>query len=601
MRKPRSLSIPLLLVGLVAVVFRLAAPAPATAQGVTLSLERFQKLWDQAHPKPPDPPPPALPIALESAQLSVHTWGETARITTEITVVLAPSTTPEWRTIELPQIGALLAIEAPGLEIDLPNLANASTTRGVPNPTPVLRVRGTGRHTVKIESALPLVRNTRAVEAEQQLVVTWPSAAWVTGVLTTGRTTASNGANEGIERVEVESGGAIEPNGPGHWNLIGEPGAPLVLRLFGRAAVVDPTQSEPLSWDVDSASVLAVSRARRRLTSYLQVHLRSGRAEDLEQLRVPVPAGYEVVSVTGDRLFNWEVSAGQLEIFLRRQPARELGLVVQLAADPTGPEATLDGPVLVPTGARTVRAARKVAVRGNDGLLEPLDPKTLERLPLDQLGGFASGFREAAGEPLRADGATPTRWRVTWATGGEVLTGQIDRLLVEVLIGEAGTVHYQLWAEARNGEAALEFRLPAGARLLSAQRDGAPVTLGESADGSWAVPMVVRESTQIVSLEALIDLPFPTQGGALKVPLPRLGVPASRVEVRVAAPPGFRYTLAEPSRATRLAPPPSASGIGFLAPIRGFTVLEAGWAGWSQEPPPLAIDVKPLETSGRAR
>lgn len=605
MRKPRSAVHALLAVGLAGALTLLAAPPPLPGQAVTLSLERFQKLWDQAHPKPQDPIPPAVPFALESATVAIHTAGETGRISTELLVVLDAASATEWRTIELPGLGAILAVDGDGLEVEIPN--------GSPRETPKLRLRRgardgdrSERYTVKVESALPLALDPQAVVVERRLAVTWPSAGWATGTLITGR------SDGGIERVEVESGGALEPNGAGRWTLLGEPGKTLHLRLFGSAAKVDPTLDEALSWDVDAASVLAVSRARRRLTASWQIHVRSGRAEKLETLSALVPAGYEVISATGDRVADWEVKAERLEIRLRPQATSELGVIVQLAADPA---AEIDAPVLVPLGARTVRAARKVAVRGNDGLLEPLDPTAIERLPLDQISQFASSFAEAPGEPLRADGATPTRWRVTWATGGEVLTGQIDRLVVDVLLGEAGTVHYQLWAEARNGEAALEFALPAGTRLLGAERDGAAVTPGSSPDGGWAVPMVVRESAQVVYLRALVDLPFPSRGGRLAIPLPRLGVPASRVEVRVAAPPGFTYSLVEPGRTlpnNRLAPPPAApppagsTTTSYLAPPAGFTVLEAGWAGWSQEPPPLLVEVKPVDlktqtTSGRAR
>ena len=48
----------LLFVGLLAGV---VAVAPLPAQQVTLSLERFQKLWDQAHPVAPAPAPPQVP------------------------------------------------------------------------------------------------------------------------------------------------------------------------------------------------------------------------------------------------------------------------------------------------------------------------------------------------------------------------------------------------------------------------------------------------------------------------------------------------------------------------------------------------------------
>jgi len=571
---------------------------PLRAQQVSLSLERFQKLWDQAHPKPPEPPVPTVPLAVEAAWMSIEVGADSARLTTELAVVLDPAQPTDELILALPGLGSLISATAVGCEaaIDKPQGAGAGGAA-------FLRLRGSGRHKVTVESALPVPLDLNAVEAERHLEVTWPAAAWVTGTIAAGN---------GIQRIEAQEGGAVQEDGPGRWLLVGDPGAHLRLRLFGQPAIAAPATEEPLSFDVDTASALALSRARRRVTSFLEIHVRGGRSETLERLSVPVPAGYEVLAATGDRVADWEAKEGAVTIQLRRQTARDFSLQIQLAADPA---AEIDSPVLVPAEARTVRAARKVAVRGNDGLLEPIGAQPLERLAIDQLDGFAAGFREAPGEPLRAEPGRPSPlWRVTWATGGEVLTGQIDRLVVDVLIGEAGTAHYQLWAEARNGEAALVLGLPAGARLLAARRDGVEITPGRltSAGGGidkWALPMVVRETSQAVYLEALLAEPFPAQGGRLEIPLPRLGIPASRVEVRVAAPPGFLYTFAEPGRAGQVLPPPDGnsarsaqpSSIAFLEAPAGFSVLEANWSGWSKEPPPLLIDVKPLPTSKRDR
>ena len=573
-----------------------APPQPLEAQ-VSLSLERFQKLWDQAHPKPPDPPAPAVPLAVESARIGLAIGADSARLTTAMTVILDPAKPIDEQILALSGLGSLISVSAEGCEAAIDSL---------PGGPSFLRLRGNGRHTVTVESALPVPRDLNAVEAERRLEVTWPPAGWVTG---------SVAASRDVQRIEAQSGGAIAEDGPGRWLLVGDPGSPLVLRLFGQPAPAAPATDEPLAFDVDTASSLALSRARRRVTSFLEIHIRAGRPESLDELRVPVPAGYEVLATTGDRVADWEVEDGTLAIRLRRQTARDFSVQVQLAADPAE---EIDSPVLVPAAARTVRAARKVAVRGNDGLLEPIGTEAPERWGVDQLGGFAAGFREAPGEPLRAEPGRPSpRWRVTWATGGEVLTGQIDRLVVDVLIGEAGTAHYQLWAQARNGEAALVLGLPAGARLLAARRDGVEVTpgrLSQSAgapggDVEWALPMLVREAAQVAYVEALIGQPFPVQGGRLSIPLPRLGIPASRIEVRVAAPPGFVYTFAEPGRAGRVMPPPNGRAgrsaqpiwIEFLDAPAGFSVLEASWSGWSKEPPPLLIDVKPLVVGRRAR
>ncbi|HXU44379.1 MAG TPA: hypothetical protein VN783_02550, partial [Thermoanaerobaculia bacterium] len=521
-------------------------------------------------------------LALESARIDIAAAGATARLTTRLEVVLAGGP-GDGQTLSLAGLGAVVSAAGSGGAPGGPAGGVESSIEAGPDG-PVLRLRGAGRREVTIESALPLAADLSAVEEQRALELRWPAAGWVTGTI----------SGEGVERVEALSGALVVPAGPAEQNrflLAGEPGAASRLRLLGRVApAASAAPDEPLAVDVASASALAVSRARMRLTAYLDFEVRSGRPERLERLSVPVPAGYEVLSAAGERVADWEVTAGTLAIRLRRSAARATAIVVQLAADPA---VGFDCPVLVPAEARLARAARKVAVRGNDGLIEPAGARPPSPLAADQLGRFAAGFRDAPGEALRADGTASPRFVVTWATGGDVLTGQVDRLVVDALVGETGALRYRFWAQVRNGQSTLRLGLPQGARLLAARRDGSDVTLGrEGAD--WAVPMVVRGAAQVVDLETLVAGSFPARGGRLAIPLPHLGVPASRIEMRVAVPPGFRYALVEPGRAGRVeAPPGNGEGGGLLSLPPGFQVLEARWDGWSQEPPPLLIDVEP--------
>ena len=79
-----------------------------------------------------------------------------------------------------------------------------------------------------------------------------------------------------------------------------------------------------------------------------------------------------------------------------------------------------------------------------------------------------------------------------------MLASQIDRLLVDVVIGEAGRASYQLWAEVRNrGAQQLTFAMPKGFELASARRDGAAVTPGTAAGGGLSVPLLTAEAAQV--------------------------------------------------------------------------------------------------------
>ena len=78
-----------------------------------------------------------------------------------------------------------------------------------------------------------------------------------------------------------------------------------------------------------------------------------------------------------------------------------------------------------------------------------------------------------------ADAARPPLWEAAWAERTEVLAAQVDRLLVDVAMGEAGKASYQLWAEVRNrGAQQLTLTLPAGFELAVGHRDGVTVVPG---------------------------------------------------------------------------------------------------------------------------
>lgn len=573
------------LVGLVSMVLVSLLAAPGCgAQEVILSLDRFHELWKKAHPPAVPPPPATGSLALEAAELAIVVDGEVARLSTSLQVTLRGELP---QVLLLPELGAFLEVEgggpgAPKLELALVRQEGK----------PLLRLLGEGRHTIRLESVLPAPAQAAAVTLERRLELELPKAARVTGSLTVGSE---------VQQTQASSGGLLLAQGPGRFRWVGDPGARLVLLLSGAPRVVAKSESAlPLVFEVDTASALLGSRARLRLTSWLVVRVVQG---ELESLRVPLPSGFEVLGVSGEKLLGWEIREGRLELALREATKGALGFEVQLTADPS---LELAPPVLVPEGAKQVRRAVKVALRSSDGLLETVERLGAEPLAASDTAPFGPGFEAAPGEPLRLTGASSPLWRVTWAASGEVVAAQIDRLVVDAVVGETGTVRMRLWAEIRNGEPSLTVVPPPGARLVRALRGNTELTLGERGD-AWVVPMVVQVAPQVVYLEAIVDGVFPRAGGRLILPLPKLSVPASRVEVRLLAPPGFEYHLAEGTAAGAVRPPPGGSGgtvsvpgpSGLLAAPLGFSTLEASWSAWSMEPPPLVVEVRLLERRSR--
>src|SRR6185295_15258774 len=212
-----------------------------------------------------------------------------------------------------------------------------------------------------------------------------------------------------------------------------------------------------------------------------------------------------------------------------------------------------------PEGSARTTLLAKAFLQG-DGILE-LSEQGASRAPEPrEAARLPESIRAAEGRLFAvSDAARPPQWTVTWAAQTEMLAAQIDRLLVDVAVGEAGRASYQLWAEVRNrGSQQLSFTLPAGFELVEARRDGAPVAPGV-AGSSLAVPLLTQEAPQVVHLLGVVSLGLPEGKGALDVPLPALSAPAARIEVRLILPAGRSYQLVDPSRAGSVGSPPQTA------------------------------------------
>ncbi|MEO1087456.1 MAG: hypothetical protein AAFY88_24725, partial [Acidobacteriota bacterium] len=233
-------------------------------------------------------------------------------------------------------------------------------------------------------------------------------------------------------------------------------------------------------------------------------------------------------------------------------------------------------------------------------------PSELSRLP-DEV---TDGRRFFA-----VEGSAPPRWRVEWARGTEVLAAQVDRLLVDVAVGEAGRAGYQVWAELRSrGVRHLWLTLPAGFEMIGAWRDGAPVTPGRSGE-SLAIPLTAQNRWVQVTGTVPLEL---ISKGELTLELPTLSAPAATVEVRAVLPSSRRYALADPKRAGLVGPPPLArapqarpassnyiaSQIGAFRPFKvgrapglfssppGYAEFEMSWSALSTKPGAVKLEVE---------
>jgi hypothetical protein len=562
----------------------------AQAQQVTLPLEKYEELRARAKPAAGQPATAPAPYALELAEYAVKVGPESARVVQTLRLTLYDD---KWQTVPLGDAGSFISADFKGSEGRVE--ASGDAAKGLE-----MHVRGRGRREVRLESAVPVTRDDKATRPTWRFALRFPAAAVVRGRIE---------APPAVEELDPEGSGLVRPASPGDgWTFVALPGTEVRWTLSGKATVPRRAQL-PLRFEATSATATSLSRTRLQVLGWIEARVAQGR---LEALRVPVPAGLEVADVRGPSA-GWKVEAGTLVV----TPLAPVEDSWAVEIDLTGaPRERFPTPLLIPQGSARTLLLAKASLKG-DGLLSLTDPGAARAPEEREAARLPDGLKAVDGRLFAvADAARPPRWEAAWAERTEVLAAQVDRLLVDVAIGEAGKASYQLWAQVRNrGAQQLTLTLPAGFELAAGSRDGTLVVPG-AAGGALAIPLLTQEAQQIVHLEGVVPLALPKGNGSFSVTLPALSAPAAQVEVRLVLPGNRSYELAEKARAGTVAPPPGTvarkpvsdlsrqanvqinsyqgpvapAGAPSFFPIPpGFSVMQAAWSALSATPPPLAV------------
>jgi hypothetical protein len=578
--------------GLVCACCVLLIPSVAMGQQVKMPLSDYNQLRARANPDQDADPSPPAPYAFESADLAITAGPESARIVQTLDLSLFAD---GWQTMPLGEAGSFIGAKFGDLE----GRVNVGDNGWA------LQVRGRGRHRVTLESVVPVKRDETATRPTWQIGLRLPPAAVVRGRIEAPAT---------VEEVEIEGAGLIRREAPA-WTFVAAPTSePIGFTLRGRRTLPERAQL-PLRFETTTATAAILSRTRLQVYGSIEARVAQGR---LSELRVPLPAGFEVVAVQGP-IAGWKVDAGRLVVTPLEPVETTLSVEVELSAPPSD---DLVSPLLVPADSHRTLLLTKAALRG-DGLLELTDPGAVRATSETEAAGLSADVRGAPGGLVAVlDPARPPRWRAEWADRTQVLAAQVDRLLVDVVVGESGRAAYQVWAEVRNrGSQQLVVTPPPGFELIAGHRDGERVSPGATG-ASLAVPLSSGEGTQVVHLAGLMPLQVPKGKGDLSVPLPALSAPAARVEVRLVLPGGRSYQIVDPSRSGSVQPPPgqaeraarrdavmsanniakqvldmpgvtvSAGTAGFFPAPPGFQRIDAVWSALSATPGPLPVRVE---------
>jgi hypothetical protein len=576
------------------------AAGDAGAQQVTLPLEKFEALRARANPGAETPPPPPAPYALELAEYAVKVSRESARVVQTLRLTLFDD---QWQTVPMGEAGSFIGADFHGAEGRV-----AASDKGAGGL--ILYLRGRGAHEVRLESATAVSPDETATRPTWRFSLGFPAAAVVRGRIDAPAT---------IEEIDPEGSGLIQKDtakGAAGWTFVALPATTVRWTLSGKAVV--PVRSQlPLRFEATSATASTLSRTGLAVAAWIEARVAQG---ELEKLTIPVPFGLKVVNIRGSYA-GWNVEGGKLIITPLGPIAGSLALEVELSGEPHDRFAT---PLLLPEGSTRTRLLVKAALKG-DGILT-LFERGGTRPPGDQEEGRLPESLRSVKATLLAvtDPEHPPVWEAAWAERSEVLAAQVDRLLVDVALGEAGKASYQVWAEVRNrGAQQLTLNPPAGFELAGARRDGAAVVPGivpGVGGNSLAVPLLTQEAAQVVYLSGVIPLALPQKDGTIQLQLPSLSAPVARVEVRLLVPGGRSYALVESARAGGVSPPPgtaprrAVSGLGAQANAQinsastaaspaavlpglfslpaGFTEVQAAWSALSPAPAPLSLRVE---------
>src|SRR5436190_5304685 len=308
---------------------------------VTLPLERYEDLRSRARPDTEAVAASGAPWAAEDVELEVTAGESSARVVTTWNLVVFSDA---WQTIAFEPTGSIVSADFGGAEGRVDSSAGFA-----------LRVRGPGRHALRLESVVPITRDQAATRPTWRFPLRVPLAAAARGRLTTGA---------GVEEASLAGAGWMERAANG-WQFLARPGTAVVVTLAGKATAPERA-GLPLRFESRSVTTATVSRTQLKLRSWIDVSVLQGR---LEELRVPLPAGFEVSSVDGT-VAGWKTADGVL--VLTPFAPLEGGWTVTVDLQGAARDA-FASPVLVPSGA--VRAAMFVSteVKG-DGLFAIANP-----------------------------------------------------------------------------------------------------------------------------------------------------------------------------------------------------------------------------------
>jgi hypothetical protein len=324
-----------------------------------------------------------------------------------------------------------------------------------------------------------------------------------------------------------------------------QPGTPAEVWWSTHDSAPANTQARDVRLLSEVKSIVTIGDADVRLVSLVNVTVVQG---EPSQMVVTIPAGYEVVSVSGASLERTESQAGAVTLFVSDPAVRRHQFLVSLERQ------HLPGSFKLDTGFPTLPVAQRetgeVAVEGL-GTLEVTSPEVpgLRRMDVREVDpSLAAAARQALLAAYRyqrtAEASPSLSLDVRRFADAEVLAAVAERAVATTLVTTEGRALTEVTMWIRNrAQAFMKVALPPGATMLSVEVGGAPAKPFESKEGSRVPlqrPGFRPEGLYVVSFVYLHSgTPF-LKKGDMQMTLPKMDVPVNVVEWELFVPDRFR-------------------------------------------------------------
>lgn len=490
-------------------------PAPGTPGTVTISLSEYDRLVERASRKDKSPEAAPLPFVLSHAVFTLRVENQTLVGYVDIDGALL-----EKGAVKTPLTSSLTILEAKQAGQPLPLVQEGSSHAAILN--------GPGPFAVSLGVAAPLT-----IEAGR--------ASFILPVPLASSTMLSLELPGSHANVHVEPGLVTRRDTANGNTLIEaalEPGKPARIWWTTRE-IAAPVAQREVRFLSDVKTVVSVDDSELRLTALCDVTVIQGEAAEF---KLPVPAGYELTTASGNSLESSDVSGDVLTLRVHDPARRNHQFLIVL--ERANRETKVEAPMLEFPGAQ--RETGELLVEGAGAMeLKAQESGGLRRIDVREANAITrslSHFPLQAAFRYNRKAKEAPKLQLEWQQfqDADVLSAVAERATVTTLANVEGRTLTEISLRVRNhAKQFMKIELPAGAQLFTAEVDGERVKPAKDDDG---IRIPLTRPGLDTSKAYTVSFVYQNEGarfaknGSYDMGLPKLDLPVNLLTWEVALP-----------------------------------------------------------------